>query len=288
MFIDPGFYFELEIKNTGRLKLLKETLDPNLKMREKIKVPWYLLQTSSFRNHHMKLKCDDCGTIFSKKLRYLDPSINIHYCGSCFQKGPRHHNYGHPLHENTIIALIEWRKKHENPSKKDEVRKKISEARKGKPSNMLGKTHTEKSRKKISESNKIAIKEAWETGKLDYKSKYADSKMKEYKGIQYQGSYELDFLKECEKIGILDLIERGPVINYYDEMGKNHLYLVDYRIRNSNILIEVKSSYTLGINRKNNIHKFEEAKKLGNFILITNKNYSEFYKKINENGIFRN
>ena len=80
----------------------------------------------------------------------------------------------------------------------------------------------------------------------------------------------------------------GPVINYYDEMGKNHLYLVDYRIRNSNILIEVKSSYTLGINRKNNIHKFEEAKKLGNFILITNKNYSEFYKKINENGIFRN
>ena len=137
----------------------------------------------------------------------------------------------------------------------------------------------------VSDSNKITMKKMWETGKLNYKSKYADSKIEEYKGIQYQGNYELDFLKEMEKYGLLSLIERGPVIEYMDSTGKNRLYLVDFKIKNTDLLIEIKSSYTIKINSKNNHLKFEFAKKHGNFIIIIDKDYSDLRKKINEYGI---
>lgn len=285
MFIDPNYSFQLEIKNPGRLKLLHEVLDPSLKMGDSVNVPWYFLKTSSLRSNHLKLKCDDCGNVFSKKLCNLDPSNNIHYCGSCFQKGERHYNFGGSIHKNSKIGIINWHDNNENPARRAGVRKKISKARKGKPSNMLGKNQSEETKRKISDSNKITMKKMWETGKLNYKSKYADSKIEEYKGIQYQGNYELDFLKEMEKYGLLSLIERGPVIEYMDSAGKNRLYLVDFKIKNTDLLIEIKSSYTIKINSKNNHLKFEFAKKHGNFIIIIDKDYSDLRKKINEYGI---
>ena len=284
MFINPNFCFDLEIKNSGRLNLLKKYLNNSLKLGDRVKVPWYFMKSSSFRRHKMELKCDDCGKEFRSRIENLDPSNNIHYCNSCFQKGIRHYNFGGTISKSAKDSLLEWHKNNENPSKRKEVREKISISRMGKPSNMLGKHQSEKTKQKISRSNKIAIKEAWENGKLNYNSKYSNCKIKEYKGIKYQGKYELDFLIECDDLNILHLIDRGPALDYIDEKGKSRIYLVDYKIKNTDILIEIKSSYTLGINKKNNLCKIKSGKDNGDFILIINKDYSEFHKKINEYG----
>jgi hypothetical protein len=286
MFINPDFNFELEIKNSSRLKLLKNKLNNDkLKIGDKVKVPWFLLKTSSFRRNKLKIKCDDCGKEFTNRICNLDENIKNHYCSSCFQKGKKHYNYGNSIHVNTRNGLKKWLENNENPAKREEVRNKISNNRKGKPSNMLGKKQSEETKKKIRNSNKIAIKKAWEDGKLNYKSKYSNSKTKNYKGINYQGNYELDFLKECEKNNILDLIERGPALNYIDENGKSRLYLVDYKIKNTDILIEIKSSYTIKLNKNNNLCKFKAGKINGDFLLIIDKNYSELYKKIKNYGV---
>lgn len=62
-------------------------------------------------------------------------------------------------------------------------------------------------------------------------------------GIVYQGSYELYFLDLINEKGLLHTIENGPKIPYYMD-NKKYLYLVDFKIKDTNRLIEIKSSYT--------------------------------------------
>lgn len=112
-------------------------------------------------------------------------------------------------------------------------------------------------------------------------------KINKYKNydIFFQGSYEKDFLNFCEKLNILNLIERGTTIRY-NNCGKEHLYFSDFKIKNTKILIEIKSDYTYNLHLELNIKKHEECINKGfNHIFIINKNYENFYNLIKTNNI---
>ena len=91
--------------------------------------------------------------------------------------------------------------------------------------------------------------------------------------LWYQGTYELDFLnKYYDKF---DNIQRGPSIKYIFS-GKNKVYFPDFYIPLLNLIIEIKSSWTLEIDAE-----IEEKKKATisngfNYLMILDKNYNEF------------
>ncbi|HPI81674.1 MAG TPA: NUMOD3 domain-containing DNA-binding protein [Candidatus Paceibacterota bacterium] len=273
MFINKEEKIRLEVKGIRRIIFLQKIgLDSHV--GGSIEIPWYYLRTSSLRRYRLKLKCDDCGREFDNRIENLDKDKDIHFCYECINKGRRNPMYNKKLSQEAKDKLISWHKNNENPAKRKEVREKISKAKKGKPSSMLGKKHKEESKIKCRISNQKTLKKLWKSGKLDYHSKYANSKINFYKGIKYQGTYELDFLKKMENWNLLHLIERGPAITYIDKKGKERIYLIDYKIKGTNLLIEIKSSYTITLDRKNLLLKEKYAKKEGNYIIIIDKNYS--------------
>jgi hypothetical protein len=106
--------------------------------------------------------------------------------------------------------------------------------------------------------------------------------IKWYKGIPYQGSYELDFLKWCEKNGIFHLVKRGPSIFYLDCDGNLKVHRVDFQL--GNILVEIKSHYTYV--KDNNVEaKRSWAIRQGyEYILVIDKDYTELgYRLFGEN-----
>lgn len=108
-----------------------------------------------------------------------------------------------------------------------------------------------------------------------YKQKVSAFEMKEYDGILYQGTYELDFIKFTKSMGIE--IKKGPSIDY--EMG---VYHPDFFILDKNLIIEIKSSYTFEKEYDKNILKQKSCLEKGyNFIFIIDKNYTEFLSIIN-------
>ena len=58
--------------------------------------------------------------------------------------------------------------------------------------------------------------------------------------ITYQSKLELDFIKKCNKRGIV--IENGPRIPYIWE-DKERNYIVDYYVPKLNLLIELKDNH---------------------------------------------
>ena len=90
--------------------------------------------------------------------------------------------------------------------------------------------------------------------------------------LTYQGSYELDFLNIFhDKLDI----QNGPSIKYKVE-DKNKVYHSDFYIPSLNLIIEIKSSWTLKLDVD-----IEEKKKATiankfNYILIIDKKYNQF------------
>ena len=93
--------------------------------------------------------------------------------------------------------------------------------------------------------------------------------------IIYQGSYELDFLeKYYDKF--FD-ISRGPSIKY-NFKGKKKVYYSDFYIPSLNLVIEIKSSWTLKLDAEIDAKKKATISNGFNYILIVNKNYNDFNK----------
>jgi hypothetical protein len=106
-------------------------------------------------------------------------------------------------------------------------------------------------------------------------------KIKYYKGVYYQGKYELDFLKYCEENEILNYINRCFSINYNFKGGK-HYYHPDYYIEKLNLIVEIKSSYWWKKHEIINEIKRETAINLGyNYVIILDKKYENFQLFIN-------
>jgi len=281
MFVDKEKTFEIRVNSNVTVGMLKKQGFSNIKIGDSVDVPWYLLKTSRQKGEKINLVCDDCRKTFTSRLKNLDKNINEHYCGSCNQRGERHYNFNGTCHPNSKKALIEFLKSDKNPSKRKEVREKISKARKGKPGNGLGSKHphTEETKKKLSES----VKRAWKEGKYKkIQDTFGHTDTKIYKGIEYQGTYELNFLQYIENLGCLDIIERGPKIKYINKDGKNKIYFSDFRLKNSNIIFEVKSTYILDLHKENYLLKEEAAKRKYDYTLILDNIFSIVNEKIKQ------
>jgi len=209
----------------------------------------------------------------------------------------------------------------DNPSKTEEVKKKREETmieRFGVKTNLiLPETHkkaismsiTEESQEKRKQTmiNKFGVdncmksKEVYsrfkETNKIKYgaefpaqnpevfiKTQKAQYKIKTYKNINYQGTYELDFLMFCDINGLIDRISKPPTIGYL--FGKSYKrYHPDFYISELNLIIEIKSDYYYNLYLEKNLCKEEYAKKKGyEFIFIINKDYTEFLGKIKKSS----
>lgn len=109
------------------------------------------------------------------------------------------------------------------------------------------------------------------------KSQKSGFKIKEYNGIKYQGTYELDFLKFCENNNIK--VEKHTPIEYKYNL-KSRKYFPDFYLPTYNLIVEIKSSYYYEKEKDRNLLKEEYSKKSGfGFIFIIDKNYDEFIIK---------
>jgi len=248
-----------------------------------IEVHWSLLKGTTFRTISIDLICNDCNIIYKRRIRDLDPDNKIHYCKKCFNKGERNVNFGRPCHENTKEGTRKYMELNGNPFTWESTKIKIREAKpweKARKAN-TGSKRSDEVKSKMSESAILAFKE----GRRSPGSGWAKIHTKQYKGLDYQSKYELNFLKYLESKGKLDIIEKGPTIPYFDINGKEHMYFSDFKIKNTNIIFEIKSWYYWEKNREVNIIKKETASKIYDFYLIMDNNFTEIdnlikYEKI--------
>ena len=140
--------------------------------------------------------------------------------------------------EGSRIGLEKWRSENTNPFTWESSKKKIREhpSFTQKYEKIRGQKRTQEVKDKMSKS---AV-ESFKSGKRKVNSGWGNIYIRNYAGIDYQSSYELKFI---ESIGLLDMIERGPVIPYYDLFGKEHTYHSDFTLKGSKIIFEIKSSY---------------------------------------------
>jgi hypothetical protein len=114
------------------------------------------------------------------------------------------------------------------------------------------------------------------------KTQKSQLKIKYYKNIRYQGTYELDFLIFCDSIGLLNELTKIYSFNYLYQ-NKNKIYHPDFYIKKLNLIIEIKSSYYYNLYIEKNICKQNCCiDKNYNFLFIIDKNYDNFIKKLGE------
>jgi len=274
MYIEKYEYIEVVLNSNNQISKWKEKLNFIPEINKPFFVHWSKLKTTSYRRKKIKIKCDECLDIIEKDTRNLEIDEKYHLCNSCIKKGKRNPQYGREKTNAQKDAHKKWLKENGNPFTWDSVKKKLKEKQeettKKVMSKITGSKRTKETRKKMSESIRLAYKE----GRLISGTGYSNIRVKYYKGLHYQGSYELKFLKYVESFGKLHLIDRGPRIQYKLSDGE-HTYLVDYMIKNTNIIFEIKSSYYWKKNEKINIIKRENAEKTFNYNLVMNNNFQQ-------------
>jgi hypothetical protein len=137
---------------------------------------------------------------------------------------------------------------------------------------------------KFKETNreKYGVEFPSQNSEIFIKTQKAQFKLKEYKGIKYQGTYELDFLEFCNSIEILDKINKIKSIKY-NFNDKQKYYHPDFYIEELNLIVEVKSDYYYNLHLEKNLCKEKSCIERGyDFIFIINKDYTEFLNKIKE------
>ncbi len=104
------------------------------------------------------------------------------------------------------------------------------------------------------------------------KNQLSALRIKNFKDLYYQGSYELDFLEKYYHIGI-----KKPKTIKYEFKNENHYYFPDFYYEPLNLIIEIKSSYTYNKYIERNIEKEKSCLEKGyNYIKIIDKDYTEF------------
>jgi hypothetical protein len=99
-------------------------------------------------------------------------------------------------------------------------------------------------------------------------------------GLYYRGTYELDFLNYCLNNRIN--INQGKRFTYLFE-NEDHYYFSDFYLKEKNLIIEIKSDYYWNKYLSKNLEKMKSVKDSGfDFLLILNKDYTEFRKIISE------
>jgi len=87
--------------------------------------------------------------------------------------------------------------------------------------------------------------------------------------ILYQGSYELFFLEKLEEKFGLNILSNIPKFTYILN-GISHTYFPDFYIKELNLIIEIKSTWTFNKNGKD---KISEIRNITKWNSVKNKNY---------------
>lgn len=120
----------------------------------------------------------------------------------------------------------------------------------------------------------------------DFQQKVLDNhyKSKEYvlpsgKTIKVMGyeNHFLDYALRTKKLSEESFqFDQKLHISYKDKSGNYRKYFPDFYMPAINLIIEIKSNYTLNKQKELNEKKFEAAKQKYNFICIVDKDYKEF------------
>jgi hypothetical protein len=274
MFIKESL--KIKIPSGRHLKSWQNKLnDINLSGGEEIEVHWLILKTSTHRTKFIPVRCDICNIDFERRIR--DINDNYHLCPSCRKVGDRNPHYGKPINSALKTACKNLINERGNPFTWPESIEKIKNNPnfKNKGLKIRGIKRSEETRKKMSDG----VKKAYESGKIKPGNGWSNVKIEKYKDIEYQGSYELRFLYFIESLNKLHIVERGPIITYSFE-GDTHNYFIDYRIKNTNITFEIKSSYFWKKSLDINLAKKKAAKMQYNYHLILDNNFKEIEKII--------
>jgi len=238
-------------------------------------VHWSLLKSKSkYRTKFIKVKCDDCNNICERKIRDLDPNKNYHLCGKCRKTGEKNGRYGVPCGEKQKESIKNWMLENGNPFSRNDVKIKIKNKEKERIEKIVSKTRGQKRSEDIKKKMSLSMINAVKTGRL---KTWNNVKVKQYQNIDYQGTYELKFLKFVEEMGKLEMIERGPNIQYEID-GIIHNYFVDYKLKNTNIIFEIKSRYYWKKREDINILKKQEAEKEHDYYLVMDNNFKQIEK----------
>lgn len=281
MYIKESELVKIKVSKTNKSKWEKKI--GTIIEGDELYVHWSLLKSSKFRTEFIEVICDDCKSIHRRRIRDLDPDNNLHYCKKCFNKGERNPQYGKPCSENSKKATKKFMELNGNPFTWEEtkIKIKLSDPWKKIAKSNLGLKRSDETKQKQSKSAILAFKE----GRRSPHSGWAKQHMKEYNGLKYQSKNEIKLIQYLESKGKFDLIEPGPVVTYFDEIGKEHAYFIDFKIKNSNIVFEVKSWYYWEKKKKINIIKKEAASKIYEFYLIMDNNFTEIDRLIQNEKI---
>lgn len=279
MYIKEFENIEVVLTHYSQPTKWEKTLGFKPELNKTYLIHWSNLKTKSrYRDQLIKIKCDDCEKIFNKKIENLNPKINIHYCRKCQNRGERNGMFGKPINEKFKNSQINLIKEKGNPftwdSTKRIIKEKLEDTIKKIVSKTTGQCRSDDTKLKMSLSALKSFKE----GRRKPNSGWGKVLIKKYKEIDYQSTYELNFLKYMESQNKLDLIERGPRISYFDVDKKEHSYYIDYKIKGTNIVLEIKSSYIWDKHKTTNEIKQQTAEKLYYYFLILDNNFEHINK----------
>jgi len=216
----------------------------------------------------VNIKCDLCDATFNIQFRGIS-NRPVHNCKSCSSK-ERIKKYGSNFDNPALQRELSLRNTHNS----------LMKSRKTKLEKYGSETFNNQKKKEKTCLNKYGVRHTNQFPEIWNKIQKNSFKTSTYNGILYQGSYELDFLIFCNKNNII--VERGPAIPY-NVNNNTKIYHSDFFIRDKNLIVEIKSTYTYKNNIKINFFKKESCEKLGyNFVFIIDKNYSELIEIINE------
>jgi hypothetical protein len=130
-----------------------------------------------------------------------------------------------------------------------------------------------KEKSKITNNEKYGEDHHMQNIEVFQRNQVAGFSAKNYNGLYYRGSYELDFIKFCEINNII--IENGSSIKFIFN-DKNKIYFPDFYVPSLNLICEIKSDYYYSKDLELNLAKKEATLSQGyNFLFIIDKNYKE-------------
>lgn len=103
--------------------------------------------------------------------------------------------------------------------------------------------------------------------------------------LYYQGSYELHFLQEAERNNVLEHVQRGFPVKYIFN-NKDCIYFPDFFLQKKNLVVEIKSKWTLDRNgndvlmRERQVAKAKaiESENINYILLLSKKEITDFFK----------
>lgn len=247
----------------------------------------------SLNSHKMVLvKCDNCG--IEKEVKYQSYNISTNnntekfYCSNkeCINTKrviATKKKYGvdnvfqldntkEKIKETNIIKFGV-----ENPQQNKKIKEK-TESTNLKKYGVKNPFQSEDIKKKIKETNlkNFGVEYPSQNQAIFHKRKITGVKINKLGKLTYQGSYEKDFLLKYKDVLH---VENGLSIKYkYLDVDK--IYHSDFYLPDFDLIVEIKSTYWYNEHLEICQEKAKFTKKIHNYIMILDKDYTEFEKII--------